>query len=52
VHDAGVVEEDVEAAPGVQRLDHGLDLALLGDVTFLDGISGRSSWSGRGLGSR
>lgn len=25
VHDAGVVEEDVNAAPGVEGLDHGLD---------------------------
>jgi hypothetical protein len=26
VHDAGVVEEDVDAAPGVEGFDHGLDL--------------------------
>lgn len=35
VHDAGVVEHDVHAAPGIERLDHGLDLVFLGDVTLL-----------------
>lgn len=35
VHDAGVVEDDVEAAPAVEGLDHGLDVSLLGDVAFL-----------------
>ena len=35
MHDAGVVEHDVEAAPRVDRLDEGLDLGLLGDVAFL-----------------
>lgn len=36
VHDAGVVEDDVEAAPGVEGLDHGLDVSLFGDVAFLE----------------
>jgi len=26
VHDTGVVEKDVDTTPGVERLDHGLDL--------------------------
>lgn len=35
VHDAGVVEHDVHAAPGVDRLDEGLDLVLLGNIADL-----------------
>lgn len=32
VHDASIVEHDVDAAPGVEGLDGGLDGRLLGDV--------------------
>lgn len=35
VHDAGVVEDDVEAAPGVNRLNHGLNFGLFGHIAFL-----------------
>lgn len=32
VHDAGVVEHDVNAAPGVEMLDDGFDVGFFGDV--------------------
>jgi hypothetical protein len=35
VHDACVVEHDVQAAPGVDGFDEGLDVGFLGDVAFL-----------------
>jgi hypothetical protein len=35
VHDASVVEDDVEPAPGVEVLDAGLDVGLFGDVAAL-----------------
>lgn len=35
VHDAGVVEKNVQTAPSIDGVDNGLNLALLGDVTFL-----------------
>lgn len=35
VHDAGVVEDDVEAAPGVDGFNEGLDVGFFGDVAFL-----------------
>jgi hypothetical protein len=41
VHDAGVVEDDISTAPAVLRLDHGLDVGFLGDVTP-DGLDARS----------
>ena len=37
VHDAGVVEHDVNAAPGVEVRDHGGDVGFFGDVAF-DGL--------------
>ena len=41
VHDAGVVENDVDAAPGVEMFDHGFDVGFFGHVA-LDGLdSGR-----------
>jgi hypothetical protein len=35
VHDAGVVEDDVEAAPRVEVLDGRLDVGFFGDVAEL-----------------
>jgi hypothetical protein len=35
VHDARVVEDDVEAAPGIEVLDGGLDVGFLGDIAEL-----------------
>jgi hypothetical protein len=43
VHDAGVVEDDVKAAPGVDGFNEGLDIGLLGDVAFLHGEGAVSS---------
>jgi hypothetical protein len=37
VHDARVVEDDVEPAPGVEVLDGGLDVGFLGDIAELKG---------------
>lgn len=34
VHDTGVVEDDIHATPGVQMVDHGLDIGFFGNVTF------------------
>ena len=38
VHDSGIVEDHICAAPGVLGLDHSLDLGFLGDVA-LDGLN-------------
>jgi hypothetical protein len=32
MHDAGIVEEDIQAAPGVNVLDHSLDVGFFGDI--------------------
>lgn len=37
VHDASVVEHDVNAAPGVEVRDHGGDVGFFGDIAF-DGL--------------
>jgi hypothetical protein len=35
VHDAGVVEDDVQPAPGVEVLNGGFDVGFFGDVADL-----------------
>jgi hypothetical protein len=42
VHDAGVVEHYVDAAPGVEVVDEGFDVSFLGDVADLDWLVGEA----------
>lgn len=46
VHDAGVVEHDVDAAPGVEVFDHGFDVGFFGHVAFDRFESGRVGHDG------
>ena len=50
VHDARVVEDDVQPAPGVDALDHGLHVGFARDVA-LDRLEAGSVWHG-GFGAR
>lgn len=36
MHDSGVVENDIETAPRIEALDHGLNLVLFTNVTLVD----------------
>lgn len=35
MHDAGVVEHDIDATPCVDVVDNGLDIGFLGDIALL-----------------
>jgi hypothetical protein len=36
VHNTGIVEDDIETTPGIERFDGGLNLSLLGDIANLN----------------
>jgi len=50
MHDAGIVEDDVDAAPGIEMLDGGSDVGFFGDVTGFDFDAGGGGDEGLQLG--